>query len=158
MNGQMTDINFDNVDVGIDISETQPYVVHIANLNLANAGAGSDHIAIWGRNGKKGAELSVRGASFWGQWNQAVRWETPGVLTLADSRIVEWRPTLPAVELLAGRAMIHDNSFGNPRGKVGQAIHIGPRVDRAMVHHNQLSRNALANDGGEAAAVSENQP
>ena len=62
------------------------------------------------------------------------------------------------MELLAGRAMIHDNSFGNPRGRTGQAIHIGPRVDRAMVHHNQLSGNALANEGGEAAAVSENQP
>jgi hypothetical protein len=158
MNGQMTDINFDNVDVGIDISETQPWVVHISNLNVANAGAGEDHVAIWGRNGNKGAELNVRGASFWGQWNQVVRWETPGVFTLADSRIVQWRPTLPAVELLAGRAMIHDNAFANPRGRAGQAIRIGPGVEQVMVHHNQLSGHSLLNEGGNAAAVSDNQP
>ena len=38
MNGQMSNINLDNVDVGFDLRETQPYVVHVSNLNIANAG------------------------------------------------------------------------------------------------------------------------
>jgi len=49
MNGQMTDIDLDNVDIGLDVNATQPYAVHISNLNIANAGAGTEHVAIWGR-------------------------------------------------------------------------------------------------------------
>ena len=64
MNGQMTDVNLDNVDVGLDVKATQPYAIHISNLNIANAGAGSDHIAIWGQESGNKAELDVRGASF----------------------------------------------------------------------------------------------
>jgi hypothetical protein len=49
-NGQFTDINFDNVDIGIDVSHTQPYGILFSNLNLANSGAGSVRIGILGRN------------------------------------------------------------------------------------------------------------
>ncbi|MCX6622455.1 MAG: glycosyl hydrolase family 28-related protein, partial [Acidobacteria bacterium] len=71
MNGQMTNINLDNVDIGVDIDETQPYVIHFSGLNIANAGAATRHIAFWG-HGPKPAEVTIRGASFWGQLNQAV--------------------------------------------------------------------------------------
>jgi len=157
MNGQMTNVNFDNVNIGIDISGTQPYAVHITNLNIANAGAGDDHIGIWGRNSARSAELSVRGASFWGDIRQALRWEIPGTVTMSDSRIVNWNYRLPAVELLAGNAMIHDCSFANPRERPGTAVRIGPEVDRAMVYNNQLNGHSIVNEGGGRAALSNNQ-
>ncbi len=157
MNGQMTNVNFDNVNIGIDISGTQPYAVHIANLNVANAGAGDDHIGIWGRNSAKSAELSVRGASFWGYINQVLRWEIPGTVTLADSRVVEWNHRLSAVELLAGKAMIHDISFANPKQRAGTAVRIGADVERAMVCNNQLNGHVIVNEGGDRAALLNNQ-
>lgn len=41
----------------------QPYAVHISNLNIANAGGGTNHIAIQGLPGN--AALNVNGATFW---------------------------------------------------------------------------------------------
>ncbi len=157
MNGQMTNINFDNVNVGVDISGTQPYAIHITNLNIANAGAGDDHIGVWGRNSAKSAELSVRGASFWGSLNQALRWEIPGTVTLADSRVVEWNYRLPAVELLAGKAMVHDVIFANPKLRPGTAVRIGPAVESAMVYNNQLNGHVIVNEGSRHASLSNNQ-
>lgn len=59
-NGQLSNINFDNVDVGIDVYETQPYGILISNLNVANAGGGTNRLAIWGHpNGN--AHLVIRG-------------------------------------------------------------------------------------------------
>jgi hypothetical protein len=49
LNGQFSNINFDNVDVGIDIYDTQPYGIMFSNLNLANAGGGNTRIGILGR-------------------------------------------------------------------------------------------------------------
>lgn len=157
MNGQMTNVNFDNVNVGIDISGTQPYAVHITNLNIANAGAGDDHIGIWGRNSARSAELSVRGASFWGEIRQALRWEIPGTVTMSDSRVVNWNDRLPAVELIAGKAMIHDVSFANPKQRSGTAVRIDAGVERAMVYNNQLNGHSIVNEGGDRAALSNNQ-
>ncbi|MEW5980472.1 MAG: hypothetical protein AB1898_32190 [Acidobacteriota bacterium] len=57
MNRQLTDINLDNVDIGIDVRVTQPYAVHVSNLNIANAGAGTNHVVIWGRKGSERAGL-----------------------------------------------------------------------------------------------------
>jgi hypothetical protein len=51
MNGQMSNVNFDNVDIGLQMSNTQPYAVHISNLNIANAGGGTNHIGIQGLTG-----------------------------------------------------------------------------------------------------------
>ncbi len=157
MNGQMTNVNFDNVNIGIDISGTQPYAIHITNLNIANAGAGDDHIGIWGRNSERSADLSVRGASFWGEINQALRWEIPGTVTMSESRVVSWNHRLPAVELLAGSSMIHDISFANPKRRSGTVVRIGPEVERAMVYNNQLQGHAIVNEGGDRTALSNNQ-
>ncbi len=157
MNGQMSDIDFDNVDVGLDVQWTQPYAVHISNLNLANAGGGTQHIGIWGRIGE--AELDVRGASFWGSWNQAVRWEPgSGLLSLSDSRILRsWNPADPAIDILSGRAMIHDNFFIDA---IGTSIHVANngKVDRVMVSDNELTGNPIQNDGDPLAVFSNNQP
>jgi hypothetical protein len=155
MNGQMANINLDNVDIGFDVSDTQPYAVHVSNLNIANAGAGSRHIAILGHAGAKTAELSVRGASFWGSLNQAVSWDAPGLFSLSDSRILRWSPQLAAIEITKGRAMIHDNSF---RDKVGTAIRIGPAADRVILHDNQLNDNRIVNEAGPLVLISNNQP
>jgi hypothetical protein len=173
MNGQMADINLDNVDIGLDVGDTQPYAVHISNLNIANAGGGTEHIAIWGRKSTQTAELSVRGASFWGSLNQVLRWEIPGTVSLSEARAISWNPQRPAIEVLAGRAIIHDNSFqayrmeqskdceGNSRqiancGVI--ALRIGPAAENVIVHDNQLNGNRLVNDGGSRVALSNNQP
>ncbi len=76
---------------------------------------------------------------------------------MSDSRIVNWNYRLPAVELLAGNAMIHDCSFANPRERPGTAVRIGPEVDRAMVYNNQLNGHSIVNEGGGRAALSNNQ-
>jgi len=159
MNGQMANVNLDNVNVGLDVSSTQPYAVHVSNLNIANAGAGTDHVAIWGRRSTGSAQLAIRGGSFWGQLNQVLRWEIPGSISVSDSRLVEWRGSGPVVELLAGDALIHDNIFANgwnPKEEV-TAIYVGPGAGGVLIHDNQLHGNRV--DAGQAprALVSNNQ-
>jgi hypothetical protein len=62
-NGQLSNINFDNVDVGIDVYETQPYGILISNLNVANAGGGRIKTAIWGHPNAD-AHIVIRGNQF----------------------------------------------------------------------------------------------
>jgi hypothetical protein len=76
---------------------------------------------------------------------------------LADSRVVEWNHRLPAVELLPGKAMIHDISFANPKQHPGTAVRIGAEVDHAMVYNNQLNGHSIVNEGGDRVALSNNQ-
>jgi hypothetical protein len=174
MNGQMSDVNFDNADIGLDVKATQPYAIHISNLNLANAGAGSNHVAIWGEKSGNAAELDVRGASFWGFVKQCLRWENPGSVALSDSRLIPWNLDQPMIELLAGNAIIHDNFFQPYRqehiedywhydpvpakeGKI--AVRIGPGANHVMVHGNQLNGNKIESDAtGSAALINDNQP
>jgi len=174
MNGQMTDVNLDNVNIGLDARATQPYAVHISNLNVANAGAGTDHIGIWGRNSGKQADLDVRGASFWGFVKQSVRWENPGTVTLSESRLLPWNPEQPMVEVLAGNAILHDNIFQSYRqvhikdfwsydpvpAKEGVvALRIGAAANGVMVHGNELNGNQIVNDAKRhVALINDNQP
>ena len=173
MNGQMTDINLDNVNVGFDVSATQPYAVLVSNLNIANAGAGTDHVAIWGRNSGKEAELSIRGASFWGFIKQTLRWENSGAVSLSDAHLIPWNIERPMMEILAGRALIHDNFFQPyrqkhtkdywshdpvPANEGAVAVRIGPGVDNVMLHGNQLRGNRIVNEAGPHALVTDNQP
>jgi hypothetical protein len=155
MNGQMTNINLDNVDVGVDVDETQPYVIHFSNLNIANAGAGTRHIAVWG-HGSKPAEITIRGASFWGQLNQAVLWENPGTFSMGDSRVVEWniRRQQPAVILEKGKVILHDNSFSFRQKRIGVAVRVGAGVEQVLMHHNLMSGHSIENQAG-AALLSE---
>ncbi len=154
MNGQMSDIDFDNVDVGLDVQNTQPYAVHISNLNLANAGGGSHHIAIWGHDNGEAA-IDARGVTFWGSWNQAVRWDQGGLIMLSDAFVLSWNKSQPAIDLLGGRAMIHDNFF---QDAIGTAIHVGAGVDRVMVSDNELTGNPIRSDGAPLVVLSNNQP
>jgi len=111
MNGQMSIVNFDNVDIGLDLTDTQPYAVHISNLNVANAGGGTNRIGIRAQSGGSCA-LNVNGASFWGSIRQAVSWDSAGVFSvfsLSNARLLNWDSTLPAIEILNGRAMIQAN-------------------------------------------------
>ncbi len=102
MNGQMSNINFDNVDIGLQLSATQPYAIHIANLNLANAGGGTHHIGIQALPGA--SQLNVSGLSFWGDIYQAVSWGSSGLLTLSNARVLNWSTSNPAIAILrAGR-------------------------------------------------------
>lgn len=151
MNGQMSNINLDNVDIGVDVDETQPYAVHFSNLNIANAGAGLRHIAVWG-HGDKPAEVTIRGASFWGELNQAVKWENPGTLSIGDSRIVEWniRKKQPAMIFNRGKVILHDSFFSFRKKQVGIAVQVNPDVSQVLMHHNLMSGHTVENRAGAA--------
>jgi hypothetical protein len=107
--------------------------------------------------------LFVRGGSFWGQLDRVVKWENPGLVSVSDSRLVPWVLSGPMVELISGQAVIHDNSLTIYPGVVkgagpGTAIVIGPGVQGASVHDNQLNGNRIENRAGSLAQVSGNLP
>ena len=180
MNGQMTDVDLDGVDIGIDARSTQQPGVTISNLSIANDSRGTSRIAIWGRGaGEAGSQmrhlngldysepntvvLFVRGGAFWGQLDRVVKWENTGLVSVSDSRLVPWVLSGPMIELLAGQAMIHDNSLTIYPDVVkgagpGTAIVIGPKVKDVEIHHNQMNGNRVDNQAGMHAAVSDNQP
>ena len=179
-NGQMSDVDLDGVDIGIDARSTQQPGVSISNLAIANDTRGKTRIAIWGRagadagvqvrhlNGRDFTEpntvvLFVRGGSFWGALNRVVKWENPGLVSLSDSRLVPWSLNGPMIELTDGQAMIHDNSLTLYPGVIkdaapGTAIVIEAGVRAAIVHHNQLNGNRIVNGAGPLADVSGNLP
>lgn len=152
MNGQMSNINFDNVDIGLQLAATQPYAVHISNLNLANAGGGTNHIGIQGLPGA--SDLNVNGASFWGALRQPVSWNSSGLLTLSNARFLAWAPSLPAVDIVSGRAVIQGNYFTD---SVGTAIRVRSTTDRVMVLGNMLVGNSVVLSGPRTLSAN-NQP
>ncbi len=152
MNGQMSNINFDNVDIGLQVSDTQPYAVHISNLNIANAGGGTNHIGIEGLPGAGG--LNVNGASFWGSLYQPVSWDNSGLLTLSNARFLSWSSAYPAINLISGRAILRGNYFTD---NVGVGIQVGPRTDRVIILGNMLVGNTVRNSGPRTLSAN-NQP
>ncbi len=152
MNGQMSNINFDNVDIGLQLIDTQPYAVHISNLNIANAGGGAKHIGIEGLPGA--SALNVNGASFWGSLYQPVSWNNSGLLTLSNARFLSWSSAYPAINIISGRAILRGNYFTD---NVGVAIQVGPRTDRVMLLGNMLVGNTVRNSGPRTVSAN-NQP
>lgn len=152
MNGQMSNVNFDNVDVGLQMIDTQPYAVHISNLNIANAGGGTNHIAIQGLTGSAG--LNVNGASFWGSLYQPVVWNNSGLLSLSNARFLSWQPALQAIDIISGRAILQGNYFTD---NIGVAIRVGAGSDRVMVLGNMLTGNT-AELAGPKVTTANNQP
>ncbi|SPE55232.1 hypothetical protein SBV1_2100011 [Verrucomicrobia bacterium] len=139
MNGQMSNVNFDNVDIGLQLSATQPYAVHISNLNIANAGGGTNHIAIQGVAGSAG--LNVNGATFWGSLYQPVSWANSGLLTLSNGRFLSWSSGLPCIQITSGRAILQGNYFTD---NIGMAISVTPTTQRAMILGNMLCGNTVS--------------
>ena len=143
-NGQFSDINFDNVDIGIEVTQTQPWGVMFSNLNLANAAGGSHRIGILGRpandNSPTAASVVIRGASFWGQFNQNIVWSNPGLISISDSLFHLWNKSLPAIDILHGRAMINNNYFAD---RIGNAITVSAEADRVTITNNQLTGNTM---------------
>jgi len=170
MNGQMTNVGLDAVDIGILARDTQGPGVAFSNLSIANDNNGKDHIAIWGQEGEKNsgnrvitgtAFLYINGGSFWGHWIRVVKWETPGVITLASSRLAPFRLNGPMIEIVAGQATIHDNTmamYPGVKAAKGIAISLGPQVESVIVHHNQLNGHSIVNQAGERATITNNQP
>src|SRR5258708_34762617 len=95
MNGQMSNVNLDNVDIGLQLIDTQPYAVHISNLNIANAGGGTNHIGIQGLAGNAG--LNVNGATFWGALYQPASWANSGLFTLSKPPFLSLGASLPLI-------------------------------------------------------------
>ncbi len=143
-NGQFTDVNFDQVDIGIDVSYTQTEGILFSNLNLANAGGGNIRYGILGRqvNGTRvnDASVVIRGASFWGHFVQNIVWNHPGLISISDSLFIAWNLTKPCIDIQAGRAMINNNYF---KDDIGNAITVGENADRVTITNNQLTGNTL---------------
>jgi len=152
MNGQMSNVNFDNVDIGLQLKDTQPYAIHISNLNVANAGGGTNHIAIQGLAGNAG--LNVNGATFWGVLYQPVSWANSGLLTLSNVRFLGWSPSLPCIRITSGRAILQNNYFTD---NIGVAISVTPTTQRVMVLGNMLCGNTVSLSAA-ATTSANNQP
>jgi hypothetical protein len=152
MNGQMSNINFDNVDVGLQLSATQPYAIHISNLNIANAGGGTQHIGIQGLAGSAG--LNVNGATFWGSLYQPVAWANSGLLTLSNARFLSWSSSLPCIQISAGRAILQNNYFTD---NIGVAINASPAAQRVMFLGNMLCGNTVSLNAATTTSAN-NQP
>jgi len=154
MNGQMSNVNFDNVMVGLDVACTQPYAVHVTNLNVASPASTRVAYGIHGNAGANG-DLTVTNASFWGPGiKQALRWECAGVVSLSFARIIDWDGAAGAVEILLSRAMIQHCYF---RDVVGTAVKVGPGADRVMIVGNELVGNHIQ-DQGPRTLVASNHP
>jgi hypothetical protein len=143
-NGQFTDINFDNVDIGIDVSFTQTWGLLFSNLNLANAKGGSNRIGILGRAGNStaptDAAVVIRGASFWGWFTNHILWSHPGLVSISDSLFSHWNESFSAIEIQRGRAMINNNYFSD---NIGNAIIISDGTEKATVTNNHLNNNTI---------------
>ena len=136
--GQFSNINFDDVDVGVDATATQEWACLVSNLNVANAGDGDTKIGVR-VNGN--ARLTVRGASFWGSLNQAISSQGEGsFLRVSDSTVHAWNSALPAFDIRSGRAMVMGNAF---KDMVGTAVHVGSEADRVILTANELAGNKL---------------
>ena len=179
-NGQMTDVDFDGVDIGILASATQQPGVTFSNLAVANDNRGKDHVAIWGRSAQQGAVqvrqlngrdvaeptsvvIFVRGGSFWGEIYRTVKWENPGLISLSDSRLVPWELHGPMIELLGGQADIHDNSFSIYPDVIkgagpGTGVFVGPDIKDVIVHGNLMNGNRIENGAGQRASLEGNRP
>ena len=152
MNGQMSNVNLDNVDIGLQMIDTQPYAVHISNLNIANAGGGTNHIGIQGLVGNAG--LNVNGATFWGSLYQPVSWANSGLLTLSNARFLSWSASLPCIQITSGRAILQNNYFTD---NIGVAIRVTPSAQRVMVLGNMLNGNTV-NLNAAITTSANNQP
>jgi len=152
-NGQFSNINFDNVDVGLALYSSQLYGLMFSNLNIANAGGGTSRTAIVCFPGDS-VYLMLRGGSFWGDLTQVVNWQCSGLISFADSILQDWQPSHPALEVSAGRAIFRGNYFHD---KIGIAISIHSTTDRAMVIGNELVGNTLSISLGRTV-VDDNDP
>jgi hypothetical protein len=153
MNGQMSNVNFDNVNIGLQLIATQPYAIHISNLNLANAGGGTNRIGIQSLSGGN-CDLDVNGASFWGSFNQCISWNCGDLLSVSNARFLNWNPAFPAVDIESGRAMLQANFFEDV---IGTAIHVGTNTDRVMIVGNELTGNTVSLQGPRTLSIN-NQP
>lgn len=82
----------------------------------------------------------IRGASFWGRFQQHILWSHPGLISISDSLFRQWNVTSSAIEIQQGRAMINNNYFTN---NIGNAITISENVDKVIVTNNQFNNNTL---------------
>jgi hypothetical protein len=143
-NGQFTDIDFDNVDVGIQFDASQPYGLFFSNLNLANAGNGAQRLALWApANASTSTQVDIRGLSVWGQFRQAALWQSGGKFSVSDFIINAWQRGGIAIEAWSGRVAVRGGYF---RDLIGTAVKTHKSVDRAIVTGNDLVGNALACD------------
>jgi len=66
------------------------------------------------------------------------------LFSLSNARFLNWNSALPAIDILAGRAMLQANYF---KDGTATAIHVGAGTDRVMIIGNELGGNTLSLQG-----------
>jgi len=101
-------------------------------------------IGILGRlvNDTKPLDVSVtiRGGSFWGEFQQNIHWEHDGLISISDSLFKHWNSSSSAITIERGRAMINNNYFTD---NIGNAITVLNTVDKVTITNNQFNNNTL---------------
>jgi hypothetical protein len=147
LNGQFTDIDFDNVNIGLQVLASQPYGLMFSNLNLANAGNGQTRVAVQcPPDAKSSSHVVIRGMVTWGDFITPVYWNCGSVVSVSDSIFNAWNKTSAAVVGLGGRVSVRNSYF---QDAIGTAVSIAASVDRAIVTGNDLIGNAVNCDGGD---------
>lgn len=149
-NGQFTNLNFDQTDVGLDIYAIQEPGINISNLNIVGGtGKYNQKIcrAIWAHDSEdETGPLSIQNGSFWGIFNdEVILWQKEGaLLQIASSVFRDWRKGGPAIKITKGRATIQGNLF---KDLLGISVDIGLSADRVIVIGNQLAGNPIKTHG-----------
>jgi len=144
-NGQFSNLNFDQTDVGLDVYSIQNPGIFISNLNIVGGTEYDQKIlrAIWAHNSDYNVgPLSIQNGSFWGQFiNEVVLWEKAGgPLQISASIFRAWGAGKPAIKIMRGRATIQGNFFSD---LIGKSVYIGNDADRVIVTGNQLVGNPI---------------
>ncbi len=84
----------------------------------------------------------IRGASFWGRFQQHIVWSHPGLISISDSLFRQWNKTSTAIEIQQGRAMISNNYFSD---NIGNALTVSENVDKVTITNNQFNNNNTIN-------------
>lgn len=147
-NGQFTDVDFDNVNIGIDVQHTQPYGVMFANLNLANAGNGDTRVAINCQNTSHAADrlVVVRGLAVWGKFYHAVTWNCTGRVEVTDGVVDAWAHGdnhRAPVEAFKGEVGFRGIFFHQTSSALANAFYIGSNVSRAIVTGNDVAGRSV---------------
>ena len=142
MNGQFSNLNFDAHNVPLDVYSTSPINnVMITNLNAVCTGQyGQDvRIGLVGHaaGGPIGGIQIVNGC-FWGHFNKIIHWET-GNLHVSATQFRGWAKGKTAIEIIGGRASLHNNYFEDA---LGTAIDVRS-TERVVISGNQLIGNPI---------------
>ena len=161
--GQLSNINIDDADIGINVEYIQRAGVLISNLNIAckDTYGVKNRKAIIGRY-RIGQEITqdnkeppfhnqsrlvINNASFWGNFsNETILWDNEGLLSLSSSIFnnQEQGVTEKYICIKRGRVIIQGCYFDDANAPGQTKIDIGKNVDRAVIVGNDFIGNQVS--------------